>query len=83
MSTDVTVKLWSTFGAAAYVALPACEARIVHVPRAPSVTVLPLIVHTVWVSEINVTGNPEDAEAVTANGGVPNGWLVNVLNVMN
>jgi hypothetical protein len=67
-----TLKLRSTLVAAAKLALPACDARIVHVPNATSVTVLPLTVHTAEVRDANVTGRPDDAEAPTANGGVPN-----------
>jgi hypothetical protein len=66
-----TVKERSTLGAAAYVALPACEARIVQVPAATIVTVLPLTVQTGSVNEENETGSPEEAVAGTAKGALP------------
>ncbi|MGH8714145.1 MAG: hypothetical protein ACREYB_09075 [Casimicrobiaceae bacterium] len=67
----VTAKLWLTLGAAAYVTLPACEARIVHVPAATMATVAPLIVQVVEVNELKVTGRPEDAEALIGNAAAP------------
>jgi hypothetical protein len=53
--------------------LPACEARIVHVPVVRPVTVLPLTVQTEVVSDEKDTARPDEAVAVNANGGVPNG----------
>ena len=43
-----------------------------QVPVATNVTVLPLTVHTGVVSEAKLTGRPEDAVALTVNGGAPN-----------
>ena len=42
-----------------------------HVPAATSVTVDPLTVHTPATSDEKLTGRPEEAVAVTVNGGVP------------
>jgi hypothetical protein len=78
----LTLKLRSTLGAATYVALPACEARTVHVPNATSVTVLPPTVHTPIVSDEKPTVNPDDAVAVTVNGAVPNCRLLSWPKVM-
>jgi hypothetical protein len=64
----VICKLRSTSGAAAYVAFPDCAPRIVQVPIATSVTVSPLTVHTETVCDENVTGNPDDAVALTVKG---------------
>ena len=66
----VTVKLCATDVAAFHFASPACDAVIVHVPEplAVSVTVLPLTEHAVEVVE-NPTASPEDAAALTVNGG--------------
>jgi len=66
-----TAKLSLTLGAAAYVALPACEAWIVHVPAATMVTVVLLTVQTPVVSEEELTGRPDDAVALMANGAEP------------
>jgi hypothetical protein len=49
-------------------ALPACAARIVQVPVATKVTLVPETVHTGVVSEEKLTGNPDDAVALTVNG---------------
>ena len=51
--------------------LPACAARIVQVPAALIVTVLPLTAHTVVVVDAKVTASPEEAVALTVNGGLP------------
>jgi hypothetical protein len=64
------------------VALPDCEARIVHAPVAMSVTVLPLTVQTDVVWELKVTNNPDDAVALTANGALPNTLFGSVPNVI-
>ena len=71
MFRAITAKLRSAFDAEAYVALPACDARIVQAPAASRVTVLPLTAHTCAVSEAKLTSNPDDAEALMPNGGVP------------
>ena len=62
----VTEKLRPADTAAKF-ALPACVARIVHMPSATSVTTLPLAVHTAGVCDENVTGRPEDAVACGRN----------------
>ncbi|MGH8799436.1 MAG: hypothetical protein ACREX7_04270 [Casimicrobiaceae bacterium] len=67
----VTKKLWLTLEAAAYAALPACDARIVHVPAATMVRVAPLILQVAGVSEAKVTTRPEDAEALIVDGAAP------------
>ena len=65
----------STLAAAKKLALPACEARTVHVPVVRNVSVapfVPLVVHTVVVWEVNVTGLPDaPPEAVKPIGAVP------------
>jgi hypothetical protein len=67
----VTWKLWSTGVAAAYVLLPACDARMVQAPPAISVTVAPDTVHTPVVREPKLTANPELALAMSVNGAAP------------
>ena len=49
-------------------ALPPCAARIVQVPVVTKVTVVPETVHTGGVSDEKLTGNPDDAVALTVNG---------------
>ena len=49
--------------------MPNCEAVILQVPAATSVTVAPAIVHVPEVVEVNTTGNPDDALAVRLNAG--------------
>jgi len=46
--------------------LPACDARIVHVPTATSATLLPLTVHTDTVVDEKLTARPDDAVALSA-----------------
>jgi hypothetical protein len=46
------------------------------------VTVEPLTVHVDVVCDAKVTGKPDDAVALTANGGVPNACPLNVPKVM-
>ena len=53
-----------------------------HVPTATSVTVAPEIVQTPVVVDAKLTGRPELAVALIANGGVPKGWLENAPKVM-
>ncbi len=62
--------------------MPVCEARIVQVPIATSVTVLPLTVQTAVVSDEKLTGNPEDAVADTLNGAASIVLLLNGPKVM-
>jgi bifunctional DNase/RNase len=52
-------------------ALPACDAWIVQVPTATSVTVAPDTVQTVEVVEAKLTARPDDAVALTVKGAVP------------
>ena len=74
-TAGVTVKLWLTLDAAFQFALPACEAWIVHVPTATSVTVLTLTVQMEVVSDAKVTVRPEVAVAVSVNVPLPSAWL--------
>ena len=60
----VTWKLCVTGVAAAQFALPACEARIVHLPDFNSVTVAPDTVQTVVVVDVYLTVSPELAVAL-------------------
>ena len=74
LALDDTVKLRVTGGAALNVLLPAWEAVMEQVPAAARLMVAPFVppdVHTPGVDEANVTGNPELAMALTANGGSP------------
>jgi hypothetical protein len=69
--TGSTVKLCVTVAAAAYVALPAWPATIMHVPPETIVTVLPATVQTSGVMEAKVTARPELAVALIAYGATP------------
>ena len=64
----LTVKDWLTGVAAAYVLLPACEARTVQVPAMTKVAVVPLTVQTLVVCEAKVTVSPEVEVAARASG---------------
>jgi hypothetical protein len=75
-------KAWLTGVAAAKVALPGCDALMEQLPVVTSVTVLPETVHVVGVFEEKLTGKPDDAVAVTVNGGVPIGRFGSGLKVM-
>jgi hypothetical protein len=66
------MKLWGTGVAAAQSKLHGCVACIVHVPCPASVTVYRDTVQTVTVRELKLTGRPELALALIANGGAPN-----------
>jgi hypothetical protein len=59
------------FGAAAYIALPGCEAWILQVPAAATLIVAPETVHTGVVSDVNETGRPDEAVALIVNGATP------------
>jgi hypothetical protein len=61
---------------------PACAARMVQVPAALIVTVLPLTVHTVVVVDAKVTASPEEAVAFTVNGATPKVELATAPNVI-
>jgi hypothetical protein len=61
---DSTVKLCETGVAAEYVASPACEATIVHVPGPSSEAVAPDTAQTEGVIAAKLTGSPELAVAV-------------------
>jgi hypothetical protein len=76
-----TVKLRETGVAGAQVALPACDAWIVHVPAVIKVAVVPVTVQTLVVCEANVTARPELAVAVKVKG-VPTVCMAGVLNVI-
>ena len=68
-----------------YVALPAWLALTVHVPVLRSVIVAPFAppaVHTNGVVDEKLTGRPDDAVALTVNGGCAIVWLARVPNVM-
>ena len=62
---------------------PACDARIVQVLAARSVTVVPVTVHAAGVSDEKVTDNPDEAVALIVNGGVPSVRLLNGANVID
>ena len=49
-------------------ALPAWDARMVQMPIATKVTLVPATVHTGGVSDAKLTVNPDDAVALTVNG---------------
>ena|SRR5436305_160842 len=70
------------FVAALYVALPACDAWIVHVPAVMSVTVLLLTVQTDVVSEAKLTLKPDEAVALTVKGTSPYVRLIRVPKVI-
>ena len=53
-------------------ALPAWAARMMQVPVATKVTLVPATVHTGVVSEEKLTANPDDAVALTVNGDAVN-----------
>jgi hypothetical protein len=78
-----TVKLCSTGAAAVKLALPACVARIVHPPAATIATVEPDTVHTPVVSDVKLAGNPDEADALTANGAAPNVFVARGPNVID
>src|SRR6185436_14943709 len=77
----LTVNDRFTLGAGAYVLSPACEARTVTVPVPVIVTRLPSMVAGPEAM-LKVTGRPEDAVALTANGGSSIRLLVRVGNVI-
>jgi hypothetical protein len=62
-----TAKVWLTGAAAPYVASPAWFASMVHDPVATVVIDNPLTVQIPGVSEVSVTGSPDDAVAPEAN----------------
>lgn len=55
---------------------------MVQFPAVTMVTVLPATVHTPGVCELNVTASPDDAVALTANGGLLVRLLGMGVNVM-
>src|SRR3954468_1727097 len=59
----VTVKERVTVGAAFQSSLPAWLASIVQVPCASRVTVVPTTEHTSGVSDVKLTGRPDEALA--------------------
>ena len=64
------------------IGVAACVAWIVQVPSATRVTVAPDTVQTADVVEAKLTARPEEAVALTVNGGAPKGWLDNAPKVM-
>ncbi len=66
--TGETVKLWVTGMAAVKLAFPGWLAAIEQVPGVSNDMLLPETVQTVCVSDVNVTGRPELAVALTAMG---------------
>ncbi len=68
LGAALTVKLWSTCGAAFQFALPAWSAAMVQVPVVRSVTLVPATVHTSSVVELKLTARPEEAVAPTVTG---------------
>ena len=81
-ATAAIVKLWVTCGAGLKFALPAWLAAMMQVPLATPVTVDAAIVQIAGVVEVNVTGRPELAVAVTVPvpptvivGAVPNAMV--------
>ena len=61
---------WSTLTAALWLLSPACEALMVTAPAPVIVTVLPLI-EAGPDKMLKLTTNPDEAEALTVNGGSP------------
>ena len=55
---------------------------IVQVPALTRVTVLPDTVQTVVVVDAKLTGKPDEALALTVNGGVPRVWFESGAKVM-
>ncbi len=76
------MKLCDTSVALLKLALPACDARTVQVPVAISVRLAFNMLHTDWVNREYVAGNPDDAVAVSAKGGVPRARLDSAANEM-
>ena len=62
--------------------MPVCVAWMVHVPALTRVAIPPETVQTFAVVVPKVTARPEDAVAVSANGGLPNTRLGRELNVI-
>src|SRR5579885_2163169 len=63
---------WLTSGAGSYVASPGCVARTEQTPRATSVTVVPEMLHVAGESDVNETGSPDVAAALSASVPVAN-----------
>ena len=81
----VTVKFRSTDAAGAYTVSPGWLACTLHVPAATSAMSepsAPLDVHTAGVVVVNVTGNPDDAVALTVNGDCDASRVASVPKVM-
>src|ERR1035437_5946676 len=78
----VTWKLWFTGVAAGYVESPACVAWIVQVPPATRGTVEPDTVQTGAVSELKLTGRPDVAVTLAANGAAPMGCAQSAAKLM-
>jgi hypothetical protein len=76
-----TEKVCTTGLAAAYLALPDCEATIVHEPGAISVAVAPETVQTAVVLEAKLTASPELADALRL-ALPPTVWVAMAANVI-
>jgi len=63
-------------------ALPACVAWMAQVPAPASVTEAADTVQTDAVVDAKATGRPEDAVAVSVNGGAPICWLERAAKAM-
>ena len=55
---------------------------MMHVPTETSVTVEPTIEQMAEVCELKLTGNPDVADVLTANGALPNATFESVPNVI-
>ena len=62
-------------------ALPACDARTFTMPAPVIVTVLPEMVAGPETM-LKLTGSPDDAVALTANGGAPSALFASAPNVI-
>jgi hypothetical protein len=78
----VTLKLWTTLGAAVKFELPGWLAVMEHVPAAVVLTTDPATVQTPVVVEVNVTGRFDVAVAVRLNDGALKETLLIGPNVM-
>jgi hypothetical protein len=67
----VTLKCWVTLTAGGVFTLPACDAVMLQLPIATTVTVVPLTVQPGEAKLPKVTGNPDVDVAVSGNGALP------------
>src|SRR2546428_839540 len=76
-------KVWGTSGAALYVAFPPCEAVTVQLPAPVIVIVAPLVPPLVQLPVApKLTVSPDEAVALTTNGGSPKVLPASAANVM-